>query len=109
MKSNGNWITCHLESGDNAAIQDVDYSSIVLNVGDGSMSPDWYNEEGSNTLMLKFSSEQLKNLIYELGDSFPMTVNLMVAGDLYDGRSFEAFDTIRAIKPGATKHNPRQR
>ncbi|RUM86973.1 MAG: hypothetical protein DSZ23_06440 [Thermodesulfatator sp.] len=105
MKSHGNWITCHLAGGEeNVSINDIDYSSVVLAVGTGTMAPDWYNQEG-DALMLKFSRDQVGELINALEDnpSFPMTVQLTVTGDFYDGRHFEAFDTIDAINPGEDK------
>ena len=92
LKSEGQWITAHLEF-ENASANDVNASSLLLN---DVVPPSWWKILGNGTLMVKFDRAAVQSIL-SVGDA----VDVKVTGQWIDGGSFEAHDTIRVIDPGS--------
>jgi len=90
LKSKGRWITAYL-SAENASVQDLDISSILLQ---DTLTPERYDYQ-DDILMLKFNRQELQSLL-QVGDS----IEIKIGGKWKDGESFEAYDYIRVINPG---------
>lgn len=99
LKSEGMWITCHIELGETLDVGAIDVNTVLLNgqvpaelhpaaVGDG-------DEDGIPDLMVKFDRAAVQEIM-EVGDE----VILTVTGRLTNGISFEDSAMIRVIDPG---------
>jgi len=108
LKSNGKWITCHIELPEGYDLNDIDLSTVMLN-GTVSVDPESpsaigdYDDNGIPDLMVKFNRVDVSDFIIDvLGapDKFT-SVTLTVTGELNDGTVFEGSDTIKAIYPMA--------
>lgn len=89
-RSKGRWITAYL-SAENASIQDINVSSILLQ---DTLKPERFDfQEG--VLMLKFNRQDLQSLLV-VSDS----VQIRISGKWKDGTYFEAFDHMRVIDRG---------
>jgi hypothetical protein len=110
LKSNGNYITAFIELPSSHDINEVEISSIMLQVAGYSYSVDLsaainigdYNGNGISDLMIKFQRQpvvnNLKTIDYStlLGKS--VDVNFVVSGSLIDGTSFGCSDTLSILK-----------
>jgi hypothetical protein len=110
LKSNGNYITAFIELPSSHDINEVEISSIMLQVAGYSYSVDLsaainigdYNGNGISDLMIKFQRQtvvnNLKIMDYSaiLGKS--VDVNFVVSGSLTDGTSFGCSDTLSILK-----------
>ena len=90
LKSKGRWVTAYL-SAENASVQDVNVSSILLQ---DTLEPERWDYQ-DDILMLKFNRQDLIAML-EVGES----VEIKLSGKWKDGTAFEAFDYIRVINPG---------
>jgi hypothetical protein len=99
LRSEGMWITCHIELGETLDVGTIDVNTVLLNgqipaelhpaaVGDG-------DEDGIPDLMVKFDRAALQEIV-EVGEE----VTLTVTGRLKSGISFEDSAIIRVIDPG---------
>lgn len=94
LKSNGKWVTVIITFPEDISADDVDIESLELEVDGKSISANW-TRAGEGVMMVKFSRDELKEIVDGLGE-----VEIQVSGDLVGGGSFEGFDTIRVINPG---------
>jgi len=100
LKSNGKWVTVYITFPEDISADDVDVESLELEVDGKSISANW-TRAGEGMLMVKFSRDELKEIVDGLGE-----VEIQVSGELVGGGSFEGFDTIRVIDPGKKGPGP---
>jgi hypothetical protein len=102
LKSNGNFVTCYLSSISGNGVEDIDPTSLYLHYADLDANvttslPALLSNIEEDELMVKFSRP---NLIQAIDAAkVPMDIELIISGDQDLGSSFEAADTITAIKP----------
>ncbi|MHA1961846.1 MAG: hypothetical protein ACW99U_16680 [Candidatus Thorarchaeota archaeon] len=90
LKSRGRWITAYLGT-DNAKVEDINASSLVLN---DILAPAWWDVRDERVLMVKFDRSAVQGLL-PVSDS----VDIKITGQWMDGEGFEAHDAIRVIDP----------
>jgi len=99
VRSRGRWITCFLTPYDVNTTDLIDPDSVILDVMDQSIAPDFLNSD-ENVLLLKFSRQAIIGAIMEDGNiTFPTQVQLDVSGSLDEGL-FKSSDIITVINPG---------
>jgi hypothetical protein len=104
LKSNGQWITCHIELPETYDVSDINVSTLLLNdtipvdlsapttIGD-------YNGNGIPDLTVKFNRAMVSHLILSKGIHYGK-VALTATGELYDKTLFEGSDVVRVKMPG---------
>jgi hypothetical protein len=110
LKSNGNYITAFIELPSSHDINEVEISSITLQVAGCSYSVDLsaainigdYNGNGISDLIIKFQRQpvvnNLKILDYSTFSGKSIEMNFVVSGSLADGTSFGCSDTLSILK-----------
>jgi len=104
LKSNGRWITAHIELPEECDVQDIDLSTLMLNdtipVDSEAPTNIGYFDD-ILVLMVKFDREEVSAFILNAIDSSEKSiwVTLKITGALNDGVSFEGVDTIRVLDP----------
>jgi hypothetical protein len=109
LRMHGKWITVYIELTWGYNVNDIDIETVGLCVEDWNeaekLNASKWNIQ-DNKLMLKFDAEQVIDRIwlkiYHLEVYMPqddVTVNLIVAGELYSGLTFKGVDEIRVIAP----------
>jgi hypothetical protein len=99
LKSEGMWITCHIELGETLDVGAIDVNTVLLNgqvpaeLHPASVGDD--DEDGIPDLMVKFDRAAVQEIV-EVGDE----VTLTVTGRLTNGISFADSGSIRVINPG---------
>ena len=89
LASNGNWISCIIELGEEYDIADVDMDSITLNE---TVKPVWSKADNkTKKLLVKFGRLETKNLLSAVGNPAAISIR----GKFNDGTDFEGADTIR--------------
>jgi hypothetical protein len=92
QKSNGKWVTVHLELSGGHDVNDIDISTVELE----GIPADWGNVEG-DSLMVKFSRAAVIDYISNVLGIAEGDVELTVTANLLDGTALEGSDTIRVI------------
>jgi len=97
LRSQGRWITAHIELPEGYNVRDIDVSSILLNdtIPVDSVAPTDigdYDLDGTGDLMVKFDRASVMALL-RVGK-----VTLTIVGEV-NGTPFEGTDTIRVIRP----------
>ena len=96
VSSKGKWITCYIWLPQGYDVANVKQGSLQLN---GAIDAAWsWIDEDEQILMGKFPRREVQALLVELGLSG--NVELVVTGEMIDGRPFEGTDTIRIIDKG---------
>jgi hypothetical protein len=102
LKSKGKWITSYVELPEGYEVNDIDFTSIMLNdtISVDTSAPITirdYNKNGVADLLVKFNKNQIIEWLYTLFFSdetiFPPEVTFSVTGDLKEV-TFEGYDTI---------------
>lgn len=100
IKSKGRWVTVQVSFPGDLDADDLDLETVELEVDGRGIAAKWARV-GDGVLMVKFSREELKEIIDGLGD-----VEIHVRGRFEGGSTFEGSDTIRIIYPGKHKSGP---
>jgi enterochelin esterase-like enzyme len=114
LGSAGSWITCHIGLPGDYAVTDIDPSSVVLNEINGvAIDPPLQREgpieiceyRGELCLMVKFNRQDVVEHLYTMGVGGRQTVELGVAGELYDGIPFHDVGTLNVTGTGGPQGN----
>lgn len=114
FKSKGRWVTCYIELPDAYSVEDIDESTVAITKIDGEELDSVlycegpyaigdFNENGITDLMVKFDRQALIAILQDMGYDDGDVVELTVAGELIDGKSFEGSDCIEVIDKGKGK------
>jgi hypothetical protein len=109
LKSNGNWVTCHIQLPGDYSAADIDPSTVVLNKINGvAIDPPIYrdgpysvsNHHGRPRLMVKFSRQALVAQLTAMSIGGGQIVEIGVAGELTGRMPFHDNGTIHVIGTG---------
>lgn len=99
LKSNGEWVTCHLRLPEGSNAADIKLETVML---ENVIAADWlvFNEN-NQIAMIKFSGSAVRDYLIE--QELSGDVELTVTGELIDGTTFAVSDTITVIDKGGKK------
>jgi hypothetical protein len=100
MQSDGRWVTCYLEISEGNP-EDIDVDSITLTYMENQGLTVEKSDIEDETLMVKFSRQDLIGLVAP--EDVPADMELIVAGNFFDGVSFSEIDIIQVINPEKKK------
>lgn len=96
----GNWITAHIDLPEDYDVNNIDISSVALEVLGGQVSVSKHNVHG-DVLMVKFDRAMVIGYLWSMvGHMSPRVkyeATLTIVGNLYDGDAFEGSDTIEVF------------
>ena len=96
----GNWITAHIDLPRDYDVNNIDISSVTLEVMGGHVSVSKHVVEGRG-LMVKFDRAMvigcLWSMVGHMSPRVKQEVSLTVVGNLYNGDAFEGSDTIEVF------------
>ncbi len=105
----GTWITCHIALPGDYLVTDIDPYTVILNEIDGvTIDPPLQRQgpieiceyRGEDCLMVKFDRQDLVEHFYTMGIHGRQTVELGIAGELYNGIPFHGIGTLNVIGTG---------
>jgi len=114
LKSNGNYVTCHIQLPGDYSAADIDPATVMLNKINGmAIDPPIYregpysvsNHNGRPRLMVKFSREALIANLSAMGIGGGQVAELGVAGELMSRIPFHDNGTINVIGTGGPMGN----
>jgi enterochelin esterase-like enzyme len=114
LKSNGNWVTCHIQLPGDYSAADIDPSTVVLNKINGmTIDPPIYregpysvdNHGGKPRLMVKFNRQALVAQLSTMGIGGGQIAELGVAGELTSRIPFYDNGTVNVIGTGGPQGN----
>lgn len=108
IKSNGNWITAHIELPEGSNVYDIDHLSVAISTingkevdnplhAEGPTEVGDYDDDGIEDLMVKFDRQEFLDLA-NVGD-----VEITLVGELVDGTTFEGADAVRVVHNSKSK------
>ncbi len=96
----GNWITVYIGLPEGYDVNNINVSSVVLEVMGYNVFVSKYDVQG-DVLMVKFDRGEVINLLWSMIEHMSphvkQEVTLTVTGNLYNGDSFEGSDTIKVF------------
>jgi hypothetical protein len=96
LKSKGRWVTVYIEFPEGFDITDINIATVILNDAIWAETFPFaisdYDYDGIPDLMVKFN-RALVQAELDIGDE----IEIVISGQLYDGRLFTGVDTIRVI------------
>ncbi|UCG31075.1 MAG: T9SS type A sorting domain-containing protein [candidate division WOR-3 bacterium] len=114
LGSSGSWITCHIGLPGDYLATDIDPYSVVLNEINGMvLDPPLCREgpieiceyRGELCLMVKFNRQNVIEHLYTMGDGGRQTVELAVAGELFNGIPFHDVGALNVTGTGGPQGN----
>lgn len=97
LNSKGRWITAYITT-ENASIEDIDPSSLLLN---DVIPPAWWDIQNDTVLMVKFDRDAVEAVL-----PVSNSVDIKITGQWKDGETFELHDIIRVIDVGGHMESP---
>ncbi|UCG43469.1 MAG: PQQ-binding-like beta-propeller repeat protein, partial [candidate division WOR-3 bacterium] len=108
LKGNGKWVTCYIELPEGSSVEDIDTSTVAVNVIDGDpLDPPLYREgptevgdydqDDVSDLMVKFSRQKLVGVLIDMGYGDGDKPELTVTGGLAGGAFFKGVAAVELI------------
>ena len=112
LGSPGSWVTCHIILPGGYLVTDIDPYTVILNEIDGvTIDPPLQRQgpieicefRGEDCLMVKFNRQDVVEQLYAMGIHGRQTVELGIAGELYNGTPFQGVGLLKVTGTGGTQ------